>query len=146
MPAAQLYEDARDNYKILRTLERHFSAIAGSPVPGIPQMLLPMFNALRLVWAISTHYSDDTHMCALLQRIANAVCDRAQQNIVIQARPQSPELPAELLQALSNKSGCNLPAQLSPAVSKFEQLGVGAIKAGSPVKAAGSLQACSNGV
>ena len=61
--------------------------VAGSPVPGIPQMLLPMFNALRLVWAISTHYSDDTHMCALLQRIAHALCDRAQHSVVIQASP-----------------------------------------------------------
>ena len=86
MPGMQLYEDSRDNYKILRTLERHFGAIAGSPVAGIPQMLLPMFNALRLVWAISTHYSDDTHMCALLQRIAHALCDRAQHIVVIQAR------------------------------------------------------------
>ena len=87
MSGVQLYEDSRDNYKILRTLERHFGAIAGSPVPGIPQMLLPMFNALRLVWAISTHYSDDTHMCALLQRIAHALCDRAQHSVVIQASP-----------------------------------------------------------
>ena len=85
----QLYEDARDNYKILRTLERHFGAIAGSPVPGIPQMLLPMFNALRLVWAISTHYSDDTHMCALLQRIAHSLCDRAQHTVRIQVRLHS---------------------------------------------------------
>ena len=85
MPGVQLFEDSRDNYKILRTLERHFGAIAGSPVPGIPQMLLPMFNALRLVWAISTHYSDDTHMCALLQRIAYALCNRAQHSVVIQA-------------------------------------------------------------
>ena len=85
MSGVQLYEDSRDNYKILRTLERHFGAIAGSPVPGIPQMLLPMFNALRLVWAISTHYSDDTHMCALLQRMAYALCGRAQHSVVIQA-------------------------------------------------------------
>jgi len=86
----QLYEDSRDNYKILRTLERHFSAIACSPVPAIPQMLLPMFNALRLVWAISTHYSDDSHMSALLQRIAHAVCDRAQQSISVQASLEAP--------------------------------------------------------
>ena len=87
MPGLQLYEDSRDNYKILHTLERHFGAIAGSPVPRIPQMLLPMFNALRLVWAISTHYSDDTHMCALLQRIAHALCERAQHSVMVQARP-----------------------------------------------------------
>lgn len=90
--AAQLYEDARDNYKILHTLERHFSAIAHAALPEIPGMLAPMFGALRLVWAISTHYCDDMHMCGLLQRIAHSVCDRAQHSIAVQA-----QAPAHLL-------------------------------------------------
>ena len=83
---AQLYEDSRDNYKILRTLERHFTAIVSSPVPDLRQIMLPMLNALRLVWATSAHYSDDTRMCALLQRVAHSICDRAQQSISTQAR------------------------------------------------------------
>ena len=82
---AQLYEDSRDNYKILRTLERHFTAIASSPIPDLPQIMLPMLNALRLVWAISAHYSDDTRMAALLQRIAHSVCDCAQHSVSTQA-------------------------------------------------------------
>ncbi len=48
--------------------------------------MLPMLNALRLVWAISAHYSDDTRMAALLQRIAHSVCDRAQHSVSTQAR------------------------------------------------------------
>ena len=51
--------------------------------------MLPMLSALRLVWAISAHYSDDTRMAALLQRIAHSVCDRAQHSISTQARSWS---------------------------------------------------------
>ena len=85
MCSVQLYEAARDNYKILRTLERHFAALAGSPVPDLPGMLPPMFAGLRLVWAISGHYSDDGRMCGLLQRIAHALCNRAQNSVALQA-------------------------------------------------------------
>ena len=58
--------------------------------------MLPMLNALRLVWAISAHYSDDTRMAALLQRIAHSVCDRAQHSVSTQARSclGTPPLPA----------------------------------------------------
>lgn len=33
-------------------------------------------NALRMVWIISRHYSDDARMGALFARIANELCDR----------------------------------------------------------------------
>jgi len=40
-----------------------------------------MFNALRLVWAISTYYSDDSHMGLLLQRISHEIAERAEGHI-----------------------------------------------------------------
>ena len=46
----------------------------------------PMLSALRLVWAISAHYSDDTRMAALLQRVAHSICYRAQHSVSTQVR------------------------------------------------------------
>ena len=59
--------------------------------------MLPMLNALRLVWAISAHYSDDTRMAALLQRIAHSICDRAQHSVSTQARSCSGSTPPSLI-------------------------------------------------
>jgi dynein heavy chain, axonemal len=35
-------------------------------------------NALRLVWVISRHYSDDVHMGTLMERIARELGDRVE--------------------------------------------------------------------
>lgn len=80
----QVTEEARDNYKFLRTVERHFRTIATGEIHEIAGVLIPMFNALRLVWAISTYYSDDTRMGLLLQRIAHDIADRAETSIHMQ--------------------------------------------------------------
>jgi len=82
-------EEARDNSKFLRTAERHFRVIAIGQIHEIAGVLIPMFNALRLIWAISTYYSDDTRMGLLLQRIANEVADRAESSISQQVRTAS---------------------------------------------------------
>lgn len=37
---------------------------------------MPMMNAMRMVWIISRHYSDDQRMGLLLQRIAREIGDR----------------------------------------------------------------------
>lgn len=34
------------------------------------EVLLPLMESLRLVWVLSTHYSDDAKMASLLHRIA----------------------------------------------------------------------------
>ncbi|BDA41784.1 probable Dynein-1-alpha heavy chain, flagellar inner arm I1 complex [Coccomyxa sp. Obi] len=80
----QMTEEAHDNYKFLRTVERHFRTIATGAIHEIAGVLIPMFNALRLVWAISTYYSDDTRMGLLLQRIAHDIADRAETSINMQ--------------------------------------------------------------
>lgn len=86
---AQLTEEARDNHKFLRTAERHFRAIAGGPVAGIAGVLAPLLSALRLVWAISTFYSDDTRMAGLMQRIAAEIAERGEASIPLRVRPPS---------------------------------------------------------
>ncbi len=80
----QVTEEAHDNYKFLRTVERHFRKIASGAIHDIAGVLKPMFNGLRLVWAISTYYSDDTRMGLLLQRIAHYIADRAETSINMQ--------------------------------------------------------------
>ena len=87
---AQLTEEARDNAKFLRTAERHFHALASGAVPGIAAALPPLLAALRLVWAISTYYSDDARMSALLQRVATHVAERAEASIPLQVIPTAP--------------------------------------------------------
>lgn len=77
----QLTEEARDNAKFLRTAERHFHAVASGPVSGIAAALAPLLAALRLVWAISSYYSDDVRMSLLMQRVATHVAERAEASI-----------------------------------------------------------------
>lgn len=48
-------------------------------------MLAPMMNALRMVWVISRHYSDDARMGSLLERIADAIADRAARELDLKA-------------------------------------------------------------
>ena len=86
-------EEARDNYKFLRTVERHFRAIATGAVSEIAGVLTPMFTALRLVWAISTYYSDDTHMGLLMQRIAHDIAERVERSISIQVAKEQMHWP-----------------------------------------------------
>uniref|UniRef100_A0A6S8LSH1 AAA+ ATPase domain-containing protein n=1 Tax=Dunaliella tertiolecta TaxID=3047 RepID=A0A6S8LSH1_DUNTE len=77
----KLAAEARDNVKFLTTLERHFKNIAGGPLNGILDTLPPMMNALRMVWIISRHYSDDQRMGSLFQRIAQEIGDRVESAI-----------------------------------------------------------------
>nr|Q9SMH3.1 RecName: Full=Dynein-1-alpha heavy chain, flagellar inner arm I1 complex; AltName: Full=1-alpha DHC; AltName: Full=Dynein-1, subspecies f [Chlamydomonas reinhardtii]CAB56598.1 1-alpha dynein heavy chain [Chlamydomonas reinhardtii] len=74
----KLATEARDNVKFLTTLERHFKNIATGPLGGILDTLPPMMNALRMVWIISRHYSDDQRMGSLFQRIAREIGDRVE--------------------------------------------------------------------
>ncbi|KXZ49756.1 DHC2 protein [Gonium pectorale] len=74
----KLATEARDNVKFLTTLERHFKNISTGPLAGILDTLPPMMNALRMVWIISRHYSDDQRMGSLFQRIAREIGDRVE--------------------------------------------------------------------
>jgi dynein heavy chain, axonemal len=88
----KLAAEARDNVKFLTTLERHFKNINSGPLPSILDTLPPMMNALRMVWIISQHYSDDVRMGNLFQGIARELGDRVEAaidlNRVFQMQPQ----------------------------------------------------------
>ncbi|KAK9825454.1 hypothetical protein WJX81_002895 [Elliptochloris bilobata] len=71
-----LTTEARDNLKFLATLERHLGILESGPLPTVLDAIAPLLAALRLVWVISRHYSDDTRMGLLLQRIACRLADR----------------------------------------------------------------------
>lgn len=51
---------------------------------GICDTLLPMMNALRMVWIISRHYSEDSKMGSLFCKIANMIGNRIEESIVIE--------------------------------------------------------------
>lgn len=78
---SRLYLEAKDNVKFLATLERHFKNIRNGSFSAIVDTLPPMFNALRMVWIISRHYSDDTRMGNLLERIAYEIRERVSSRI-----------------------------------------------------------------
>lgn len=40
-------------------------------------------NALRMVWIISRHYSDDARMGAVFARIATELCDRVDSSVML---------------------------------------------------------------
>ena len=73
---SKLYIEAKDNVKFLTTLERHFKNISSGNLSSILDTLPTMMNALRMVWIISRHYSDDVRMGTLFERIANEIADK----------------------------------------------------------------------
>ncbi len=84
--ATQHAEEAGDNLKFLSTLERHFKAIELGPLEGVADVLPPLMGALRLVWVISRHYSQDAHMASLMQRIAVVLGNCIEASIDLQVR------------------------------------------------------------
>lgn len=54
----QVTEEARDNHKFLRTLERHLRAVATAPPAESAPVLGPMFNALRHVDVPPVDFAD----------------------------------------------------------------------------------------
>ena len=79
----KLYAEAKDNAKFLTTLERHFKNIThykaanngAGTLAVVVDTVAPMINALRMVWIISRHYSDDVRMGGLMVRIADEIGD-----------------------------------------------------------------------
>jgi dynein heavy chain len=47
--------------------------MANGSLSSILDTLPPLMNALRMVWIISRHYSDDVRMGNLFERVANEV-------------------------------------------------------------------------
>lgn len=94
---------ARDNVKFLTTLERHFKAITTGPLAGILDTLPPLMNALRMVWIISHHYSDDARMGSLFARIGQEIADRVENAVTLHSLFKMPAAEAlELLRGGEN--------------------------------------------
>jgi hypothetical protein len=55
-------------------MQTFLQTICNEPMPRVLEVIGPMMNALRMVWIISRYYSDDSHMGALMERIAIQVC------------------------------------------------------------------------
>ena len=73
---AKLHAEAKDNVKFLSTLERHFKNLRLGSLAQVLDTLQPMTNALRTVWVVSRHYSDDARMGGLMERISDELSRR----------------------------------------------------------------------
>ena len=71
----QATQEAKDIVKFLNTLERHLRLLAEQPLDSlkafrsIQEALSPLMESLRLVWVLSSYYSQDDTMGKLLQEI-----------------------------------------------------------------------------
>ena len=78
-PDLQATEEAKDNVKFLHTLERHLRTVSEPPeadleaFQSIQDTLLPLMESLRLIWVLSTYYSQDDTMGSLLQQIGSQI-------------------------------------------------------------------------
>lgn len=61
-------------------------AISSGPFSAIGDTLTPLLAALRMVWVISRHYSDDERMSSLLQRVAFAIAERCVDAVDLKVR------------------------------------------------------------
>ena len=86
----KLYLECKDNVKFLTTLERHFKAITNYRQTGdgslsnVTDVIGPMLNALRMVWIISRHYSDDARMGGLMNRISVEIGDKVTEDVCVE--------------------------------------------------------------
>jgi len=72
---------SKENVKFLTTLEGHFTTISNGSFKRISNCLEPTLEALRLVWIISRHYSNDDRMAQLMGRIADELSRRVNSEI-----------------------------------------------------------------
>eukprot|EP00939_MAST-03C_sp_MAST-3C-sp1_P004572 g4572.t1 len=75
------YTEAKDNVKFLATLERHFHNIADGSIARAHENIMPMMNAMRMVWIISKHFNTDERMVPLMTRIADQLVDKVTNSI-----------------------------------------------------------------
>ena len=78
---AALCAQSKENVKFLTTLEGHFVTISQGSFKRISRCLEPTLEALRLVWIISSHYSNDDRMGQLMGRIADELSLRVTSEI-----------------------------------------------------------------
>lgn len=80
------YTEAKDNVKFLSLVERHFKNLSyGANFATVIETILPMMQALRMIWIISRHYNRDERMVPLMERIAWVLSDRVARVIDIRS-------------------------------------------------------------
>lgn len=76
-----LHSVSADNIKFLSTLESHFKVLSEALLPDVLRAIAPTLRALRMVWVISHHYSDDSRMGSLLERLSDALIHRVRESV-----------------------------------------------------------------
>ena len=71
-------------------------AITSGPLSAIGDTLTPLLAALRMVWVISRHYSDDERMSGLLQRVAFSIAERSKESVDLKVRAEGREADQQL--------------------------------------------------
>lgn len=79
------YIEARDNVKLLSTLERHFKSLATGSLTTILDTIPSLMNGLRQVWLMSRHYNTDDQMLPLMKRIVNELVDKVALEVNVKA-------------------------------------------------------------
>uniref|UniRef100_A0A1I8GN74 Dynein heavy chain 10, axonemal n=1 Tax=Macrostomum lignano TaxID=282301 RepID=A0A1I8GN74_9PLAT len=87
----KLYTEAKDNVKFLSLVERHFKNLTfGANFTSVNETILPMMQALRMIWIISRHYNRDERMVPLMERIAWVLTDRVARVIDVRTLYEMP--------------------------------------------------------
>ena len=78
--------EATDNYKFLRTIERHLKVLrTAQSFPTITQMLSNLMQGLKTIWTMSKHYNKDERFVPFMEKIANELVVRVRQTIDIRS-------------------------------------------------------------
>ncbi|XP_026670097.1 dynein heavy chain 10, axonemal [Ceratina calcarata] len=80
----KFYSNARDNNRFLQTVTRHFKIMTESDnFKLINQSIMPLTEGLRMIWILSSYYSNEEKMMGLLERISWQLCQSVIQHLSI---------------------------------------------------------------
>jgi dynein heavy chain len=76
--------EAKENLRFLQFLEEPCQQLAAAAPPEIPAILPAILNYVRMIWAISTHYSKEDRISGLLRKTSNEIIGRCRQTIELE--------------------------------------------------------------
>ncbi|XP_066583833.1 dynein axonemal heavy chain 10-like [Prorops nasuta] len=78
------YTQARENNQFLVTVFRYFKYMTDSDsFRAIRESLASLMEALRMIWILSSYYSQEERMQALMEKISWQLCDNVKRNLPI---------------------------------------------------------------
>ncbi|EZA57210.1 Dynein heavy chain 10, axonemal [Ooceraea biroi] len=78
------YVEARDNNKFIQTLLRYFKLITESDsFESITECMPSLTEGLRMLWVLSSYYSNEEKMMLLMDRISWQLCENVRKNLRI---------------------------------------------------------------